>query len=109
MQRHVGRLIRTQVLLAYELMPESDNGHGLSRLKEIMRLNGYYDYLIGVKGKHAKVILPCNMLWKANINPKDARAELRAAAELCGVTIKRSLASEIIGWSATSRRNSIPD
>ncbi len=94
-----------QTLLTYQLC---ENEHftptAVARLRALLKSNGYQDFITGIntKGEKTKSALPDTTLYKERISPKDARAELRAAARTFHLRIECCIAVEIIGWSGIS-------
>ncbi len=94
-----------QTLITYQICEnEAFTPVAAARLRELLIANGYDDFIPGInaKGEKIKSVLPCNTLFRDRISPKDARAELRAAARKLNLKIQCCIAVAIIGWSGIS-------
>lgn len=96
-----------QILITYELVHDPAQNKLHSRLKELMRSKGYEDFMTGTnaKGEQGRIRLPSCTLWKANIDVRDAKNELREAAKFCGATIELCIAAEVNEWSAIAHKS----
>ncbi len=94
-----------QILIIYQLSASSlSDDKNIPRLKEMLKAKGFDDSITGLNARGEKIVsaLPLGTLYKERGKPKDARAELKAAAQHCGLTIECCIAVEMMEWSATT-------